>query len=166
MSNEDREKLIQGAFEAKEGAYSPYSKFPVGAALLTTGGTIIRGASIDNASYGGTICAERTAIVKAVSESVRSFTGLAVVASVQEIFLLFVISNYIFMNISSVISPCGLCRQVIREFCAFDMPILLVPGDYPQKVEPGQEPKPGYTEGGVKETTLGELLPDSFGPER
>lgn len=68
-------------------------------------------------------------------------------------------------NVNSAISPCGICRQVIREFCALDMPVLLVPGDYPQKLEEGQEQKPGYTEGGVKETTLDELLPDSFGPE-
>lgn len=65
-------------------------------------------------------------------------------------------------NVNSAISPCGLCRQVIREFCALDMPVLLVPGDYPQ----AGEPKPGYSEGGVRETTLGELLPDSFGPEQ
>jgi cytidine deaminase len=68
-------------------------------------------------------------------------------------------------NVASAISPCGVCRQVLREFCALDMPILLVPADYPQKLEPGKEQKPGYTEGGVKETTMGELLPDSFGPE-
>ena len=60
------------------------------------------------------------------------------------------------------ISPCGICRQILREFCSLDMPIFLVPGDYPK---PDQEPKPGYTEGGVRETTLEELLPDSFGPE-
>jgi cytidine deaminase len=146
MSIEDREKLIKGAFEAKKGSYSPYSKFPVGAALLTAEGEIIKGASIDNASYGATICAECTAIVKAVSEGIRSFIGLAVVA-----------------NVDVTISPCGICRQVLHEFCALDMPILLVPGDYPQK---GKAQKPGYTEGGVKETTLGELLPDSFRPEQ
>ncbi|KAF9445857.1 cytidine deaminase [Macrolepiota fuliginosa MF-IS2] len=144
MSLEDREKLIKAAFEAKEGNYSPYSKFPVGAALLAADGTIVKGANIENASYGGTICAERTAIVKAVSDGIRKFVGLAVTT-----------------NVKSAISPCGLCRQVLREFCALDMPILLVPGDYPQP----EEPKPGYSEGGVRETTMGELLPDSFGPE-
>ncbi|TFK37471.1 cytidine deaminase-like protein [Crucibulum laeve] len=146
LSVEDRERLIKGAFEAKEGSYSPYSKFPVGAALLASDGTIIKGANIENASYGGTICAERTAIVKAVSEGTRSFIGLAVVT-----------------NVAAAISPCGICRQVIREFCALDMPVLLIPGDYPKKVE--GEQKPGFGEGGVRETTLGELLPDSFGPE-
>ncbi|KAG5651437.1 hypothetical protein H0H81_008641 [Sphagnurus paluster] len=148
ISHEDRAKLIQGAFEAKKGTYSPYSKFPVGAALLAADGTLIKGANVENASYGGTICAERTAIVKAVSDGIRSFVGLAVVT-----------------NVPAAISPCGLCRQVIREFCHLNMPVLLVPADYPQTLKEGEEPKPGYTEGGVKETTLGELLPDSFGPE-
>jgi len=57
-----------------------------------------------------------------------------------------------------------MCRQILREFCSDDMPILLVPGDYPQVLEPGEKRKPGYTEGGVKETTMGALLPESFGP--
>lgn len=144
LTAEERTKLIEGAFEAKKYSYSPYSKFPVGAALLAKDGSIIKGANVENASYGGTICAERTAIVKAVSEGIREFIGLAVVT-----------------NVGSAISPCGICRQVIREFCSLDMPILLVPGDYPQPPAPGS----GYSEGGVKETTLGILLPDSFGPE-
>ncbi|KAF8075288.1 cytidine deaminase [Lyophyllum atratum] len=148
ISHENREALIHGALEAKKGSYSPYSKFPVGAALLSADGTLVKGANIENASYGGTICAERTAIVKAVSEGKRSFIGLAVATDVP-----------------AAISPCGMCRQVIREFCSLEMPVLLVPGDYPQRSKEGEERKPGYTEGGVKETTLGELLPDSFGPE-
>ncbi|KAF8240365.1 cytidine deaminase [Tricholoma matsutake] len=150
LSDEERKNLIETAFDAKKGSYSPYSKFPVGAALLAIDGTYITGANIENASYGGTICAERTAIVKAVSEGRRSFLGLAVVTDVP-----------------SPISPCGLCRQVLREFLPLDAPILLVPGDYPQS-EPSMEDekKPGkVTEGGVRETTLEELLPDSFGPE-
>ncbi|KAJ7212231.1 cytidine deaminase, partial [Mycena pura] len=122
---------------AKKNTYSPYSKFPVGAALLAADGTIFKGANIENASYGGTICAERTAIVKAVSEGTKSFIALAVVT-----------------DVAAPISPCGMCRQVIREFCAPDMPILLVPADY----EPG-------VKDGVKETSISELLPDSFGPE-
>lgn len=146
LKDSDRQTLIKGAFEAKKGSYSPYSKFPVGAALLTADGRIIKGANIENASYGGTICAERTAIVKAVSEGIKSFAGLAVVT-----------------NVAQPLSPCGLCRQVIREFCALDMPILLVPADYPQPT--AGEQAPGITEGGVRETTLNELLPYSFGPE-
>ncbi|GAW06615.1 cytidine deaminase [Lentinula edodes] len=127
----------------REFSYSPYSKFRVGAALLASDGTIIKGANIENASYGGTICAERTAIVKSASEGKRSFAALAVVTDVK-----------------SAISPCGLCRQVIREFCAQDMPILLVPADYPQFNKDS-----GDAEKGVKQTSIGELLPDSFGPE-
>lgn len=68
-------------------------------------------------------------------------------------------------DVPSAISPCGMCRQVIREFCALDMPVLLVPGDYPKPSDGEWDQKPGMTEGGVRETTLGELLPDSFGPE-
>lgn len=69
-------------------------------------------------------------------------------------------------NVPAAISPCGMCRQVIREFCALDMPILLVPGDYPKPAADDKDAgKPGMSEGGVRETTLGELLPDSFGPE-
>ncbi|KAJ7459748.1 cytidine deaminase-like protein [Mycena latifolia] len=148
MSVEQRESLIKAAFEAKQYTYSPYSKFPVGAALLAADGTIYKGANIENASYGGTICAERTAIVKAVSDGTKSFIALAVVTDVP-----------------SSLSPCGMCRQVIREFCAADMPILLVPGDYPKPPGDESEGKPGFTAGGVKETSIGELLPDSFGPE-
>jgi cytidine deaminase len=57
-----------------------------------------------------------------------------------------------------------MCRQVLREFCSLDMPIFMVPADYPQMPQPGEEDQGGYIEGGVKETTLGQLLPDSFGP--
>ncbi|KAI0350422.1 cytidine deaminase [Trametes cingulata] len=138
----DQQRLVKAAFEAKEFAYSRYSKFRVGAALLTTNGDIIKGANIENASYGGTICAERTALVKAVSEGIRSFTALAVVT-----------------DVASAISPCGMCRQVIREFCAQNMPIFLVPADYEKRLAAGEG------NGGVKETSIGELLPDSFGPE-
>ncbi|KAJ7254362.1 cytidine deaminase [Mycena haematopus] len=148
LSVEQRESLIEAAFEAKQKAYNPYSKFAVGAALMAADGTIFKGANIENASYGGTICAERTAFVKAVSEGITSFIALAVVT-----------------DVSSTISPCGMCRQVIREFCALDMPVLLVPGDYPKPPGDESEGKPGITAGGVKDTSIGELLPDSFGPE-
>jgi len=114
----------------------------VGAALLSASGEIVKGANIENASYGGTICAERTAIVKAVSEGIKSFVALAVVTDVK-----------------SAISPCGMCRQVLREFCALKMPVYLVPADYQQRLASGEE------DGGIKTTSIGELLPDSFGPE-
>ncbi|KAH9925463.1 cytidine deaminase-like protein [Amylocystis lapponica] len=139
----DREDLIKAAFDAREYAYSRHSNFRVGAALLSIDGELIKGASIDNASHGATICAERTAIVKAVSEGTRKFVALAVVS-----------------DVAKPISPCGLCRQVLREFCALDMAVLLVPADYYQK-QLAEENK----DGGVLEITMGELLPHSFGPE-
>ncbi|PBK64354.1 cytidine deaminase [Armillaria solidipes] len=128
LSSAERNSLIRAAFEAKDKTYSPYSHFPVGAALLALDGAIIQGCSVDNASYADTICAERVAIVKAVSDGITNFRGLAVTS-----------------NLFSAISPCGLCRQVLHEFCGPDMPILLVPGDYPSS--------------DVKETTLGRLFP-------
>ncbi|KAH8827619.1 cytidine deaminase-like protein, partial [Flagelloscypha sp. PMI_526] len=159
LTPDERQKLIQAAFEAKKGSYSPYSKFPVGAALLTPDGSIIKGANIENASYGGTICAERTALVKAASDGVRKFIGLAVVT-----------------NIAEPCSPCGICRQFIREFCSLDLPILLIPGDYDEtkgvlvdrlvKPFPFLNTFPGAGEKHqILDTTLGDLLPHSFGPE-
>ncbi|KIP07230.1 hypothetical protein PHLGIDRAFT_89848 [Phlebiopsis gigantea 11061_1 CR5-6] len=141
ISVPDKERLIKAAFEAKQFAYSRYSKFRVGAALLTADGQIIKGANVENASYGGTICAERTALVKAVSEGITAFTALAVTT-----------------DVASPLSPCGFCRQFIREFCAQTMPILLVPADYEARVAKG-EPE------GILETSIAELLPHSFGPE-
>ncbi|KAI0337624.1 cytidine deaminase [Trametopsis cervina] len=143
ISVPDKEKVIAAAFEAKQFAYSKYSKFRVGAALLSTDGQIIKGANIENASYGGTICAERTALVKAVSEGTSSFSALAVVT-----------------DVAAPLSPCGMCRQFIREFCAQTMPILLVPADYAERLQKGEN------DGGILETSIGELLPHSFGPEQ
>ncbi|KAG8900287.1 hypothetical protein FRB99_006142 [Tulasnella sp. 403] len=108
LSQEERAGLIAAAFQAKEKAYCRYSNFHVGAALLANNGTIIQGANIENASYGATICAERTALVKAVSEGINRFRGLAVVT-----------------DIPGPCSPCGVCRQFLREFCQKTMPVLL-----------------------------------------
>ncbi|EJU03854.1 cytidine deaminase, partial [Dacryopinax primogenitus] len=123
---------------AKAGSYSPYSNFRVGAALLAPGGVIIKGANIENSSYGGTICAERTAMVKAASENIREFVALAVTS-----------------DVASPVSPCGICRQFVREFCALEMPVLLIPANYGNY---------GDGKGEILETTLGDLLPHSFGP--
>jgi len=93
------EKLIEVALQAREKAYTPYSKFKVGAALLTGDGHIFTGCNVENASYGLTCCAERTAVFKAVSEGHREFDAIAVVADVPKL-----------------CSPCGACRQVLSEF--------------------------------------------------
>lgn len=90
--------LIAAAKDAQRRAHAPYSKFQVGAALLTKSGKIIKGCNVENASYGLTICAERVAITKAVSEGHRQFSAIAVVAP------------------SGALSPCGACRQVLAEF--------------------------------------------------
>jgi cytidine deaminase len=91
-------KLIAAAKTAQRNAYAPYSKFHVGAALLAKNGKVFTGVNIENASYGLTICAERVALTKAVSEGHRKFQAIAVVAP------------------SRVLSPCGACRQVLAEF--------------------------------------------------
>ncbi len=104
----DRNKLIMEAKKGREHAYVPYSKFKVGAALLTEDGKIFHGANIENASYGLTNCAERTAIFKAVSENEYSFSAIAIVADTER-----------------PVSPCGACRQVLAEFCDSDMPVYL-----------------------------------------
>ncbi len=93
------EQLIKQAKTAMLNAYVPYSHFQVGAALLTESGKVYTGCNIENASYGATICAERTAIAKAISEGEKSFLKLAVVSSSEDL-------TY----------PCGICRQVIAEF--------------------------------------------------
>lgn len=103
----EEEKLIAAARQAREHAHAPYSEFCVGAAVRTKSGRIIGGCNIENASYGLTICAERVAIFKAVSEGDREFDAIAVVTDTDEL-----------------TSPCGACRQVIWEFCG-DVPVIL-----------------------------------------
>ncbi|GAA5866797.1 hypothetical protein JCM8547_003567 [Rhodosporidiobolus lusitaniae] len=151
LSPEQRQTLISQALEARNGSYSPYSHFRVGACLLSEGGEYVKGANVECASYGGAICAERTAIVKGVSEGKRKYVGLAVTSDVP-----------------AVISPCGICRQVLREFCPLNMPILLVPSSYKEgvtKVMTATEAEGKDTQDVLVETTMGELLPLSFGPE-
>ena len=127
-------KLVKAAVKAREAAYAPYSGFKVGAALLAEDGTVYTGCNIENASFGGTVCAERCALFKAVSEKQRNFIGLAVAGGKGEV---------------TVTAPCGICRQVLSEHCAPTMPVLIA--------------KDG--EGNYIKTTLGELLPNSFGAE-
>ncbi|OEF99728.1 cytidine deaminase [Vulcanibacillus modesticaldus] len=95
----DKKELVNLAKEARSNAYVPYSKFKVGAALITKDGKVFKGANVENASYGLTNCAERTAIFKAVSEGEREFDAIAIIADTE-----------------GPVSPCGACRQVIAEF--------------------------------------------------
>ncbi|MDN4074800.1 MULTISPECIES: cytidine deaminase [Fictibacillus] len=104
----EKENLIKEAVSAREFAYVPYSKFKVGAALLTKDGKVYRGANIENAAYSVTNCAERTALFKAVSEGDKAFAALAVVAETDR-----------------PVPPCGACRQVISEFCPPGMKVYL-----------------------------------------
>lgn len=107
----DRDKLIEKAIEAKNFSYSPYSKFRVGAALLTDNNEIITGCNVENASYGLTICAERTAIFKAYSEGKRRFKAIAISSDDK-----------------NFCPPCGACRQIIWELCG-DIDVILIDGN-------------------------------------
>ena len=130
-------ELIRSAAEARKNAYAPYSGYMVGAAVLTRELRIYTGCNIENASYGGTICAERTAVCKAVSEGRRGFKAIAIVGSPKGDAL----TQYAF--------PCGICRQVLREFSDPDTMLVIVAR--------GEEDYKLYR--------LSELLPESFGPD-
>ena len=125
------EKLIEQAKEAMQHAYAPYSGYKVGAALLCKDGTVYQGCNIENASFTPTICAERSAIFKAVYDGHREFTSIAVCGGKDGI-------------ITGPFPPCGVCRQVMREFCADDFIIYLV------------------NDVSYETVTLSELLPHSF----
>ncbi len=107
----DRE-LMELAQKARETSYSPYSRFRVGAALLTKSGKVYLGCNVENASYPAGNCAERTAIFKAVSEGEREFEALAIVGGREG-------------ETSEFCAPCGICRQVMAEFCGGDFKVLL-----------------------------------------
>lgn len=128
IHNSDLEKLLEQATEAREFSYSPYSNYKVGAALLTKTGKVYKGCNIESAAYTPSVCAERTAIFKAVSEGEREFSAIAVVTSNGG-------------------APCGVCRQVMREFAPS---LTVVMGD---------------TAGHYEVLSLADLLPHSFGPE-
>ena len=128
-------KLASLAIEAMSRAYAPYSGYKVVAALLCADGTVYQGCNIENGSYGATNCAERTAFFKAVYDGHREFTAIAVCGGKDGV-------------ISDVFPPCGICRQVMREFCADDFRVYLVGKD-----------------GVCTERTLAQILPDSFRPQ-
>ena len=125
------EELVKLAKEAMMQAYAPYSGFYVGAALLCADGSVYQGCNIENAAYGPTNCAERTAFFKAVYDGHRDFTAIAICGGKGG-------------NITGAFPPCGVCRQVMREFCEDDFTIYLV------------------TDQGYETRTLTQLLPDSF----
>lgn len=127
--------LICEAKNARLRSYSPYSGYMVGAALITKDGEIIRGCNIENAAYGPTNCAERTAFFKAVSEGKMNFQAIAIVGGPKD-------------GPEDYASPCGVCRQVMMEFCDPDSFIVIV----------------AKNEKEYKEFTLKQLLPEGFGP--
>ena len=125
------EELCKLAIEAMAHAYAPYSGFKVGAALLCADGTVYQGCNIENAAYSPTNCAERTAFFKAVYDGHRDFTAIAVCGGKDGV-------------ITGAFPPCGVCRQVMREFCGDDFLIYLV------------------NEKGFETVTLSDLLPFGF----
>ena len=132
----DYRALMEAAIQARENSYSPYSDYRVGAALLSDTGKVFRGCNVENAAFSPGICAERTAFVKAVSEGEREFRAIAVIGGAAG-------------GPLELAPPCGICRQVMREFCdpaAFKIILAKSETEY-------------------KEFTLEELLPVSFGPD-
>ena len=134
---ENFEKLIELALKAREKSYSPYSNFKVGAALLAEDGSVYSGCNIENASYAPTNCAERTAFFKAVSEGKREFKAIAIVGGMAGETSL------------SYCAPCGVCRQVMIEFCDPERFQVVLAGNVKD----------------YQVYTLKELLPMGFGPD-
>ena len=126
------EELIKIAVEAMSRAYAPYSGYKVGAALLCADGTVFTGCNIENGAFSPSICAERTAFAKAVSEGYRDFIAIAVCGGKDGV-------------ISGIFPPCGVCRQVMREFCKDDFLIYMI--------DVGEH---------YETRTFAQLLPDSF----
>ncbi len=129
----DNKALVKEALAAREMAYTPYSRFAVGAALLTKEGKIYRGCNIENASYTPTVCAERTAFFKAVSEGEREFAAIAIVGGPAG------------QPPLDFCYPCGVCRQVMAEFCPDDFTVLI-----------------GKSEDEIREHKLSDVLPYCF----
>ena len=127
-----KQELCTLAIKSMNNAYSPYSGYKVGAALLCDNGKVFTGCNVENSSYGATVCAERTAIFKAVSDGERDFSMLAVAGGKEN-------------ELSDKFLPCGICRQVMSEFCKPEFIVLVV-----------------TSENTYKEFTLSELLPKAF----
>ncbi|MBQ7117837.1 MAG: cytidine deaminase [Clostridia bacterium] len=129
-------ELISLAKKAAENAYVPYSGYTVGAALLSASGKVYLGCNIENAAYGPTNCAERTAFFKAVSEGERRFTAIAIVGGKE-------------LDFKDYFTPCGVCRQVMAEFCDESFRVLI-----------------GKNGDDCLSLTLGEILPYTFSSEK
>lgn len=125
-----KQKLIFAAREAAKNAYCKYSNYQVGAALLADDGSIWLGCNVENSSFGATNCAERTALFSAIAAGKRKFSAIAIVGGTD----------------AEPASPCGICRQVLSEFCSADMPVYYA----------------GLEGENIRATTLGELLPFAF----
>ena len=125
-------ELMECAVQAREYSYSPYSNFRVGAALLGKSGKVYTGCNVENAAYSPTNCAERTAIFKAVSEGEREFVAIAIVGGKGN-------------ELSDFCAPCGVCRQVLAEFCGASFRVVL------------------GNPSNIQVVTLAQLLPFSFG---
>lgn len=135
MEKAEIQALIRKAFEGQQFAYTPYSRFRVGAALRAKDGRVYTGCNIENAGYTPTNCAERTALFKAVSEGVREFDAIAIVGSRQG-------------EVNTLVTgPCGVCRQALYEFGGDALTVIMA-----------------KTEDDYIVTTLGALLPYGFGP--
>ena len=132
MTNETIQMLVRRALEARDKSYAPYSGFAVGAALLAADGACYTGANIESASYSPTVCAERVAFFTAIHQGERRFRAIAIVGGAFG------------QDVTAFCSPCGVCRQVMAEFCDEDFLIVLFDG---KKTETH---------------TLGELFPHSF----
>ena len=135
MTNEE---LVAFALEARKKAYAPYSHHLVGAALLTKSGKVYTGCNVENAGFTPTNCAERTAVFKAVSEGEKEFVSIAIVGGMEKAAHL------------PICAPCGVCRQVLREFCDPETFTVILGTDRPEE---------------TKVMRLSELLPLGFGPE-
>ncbi len=141
VTREVKNKLAAAAIEARSASYSPYSGFAVGAALLAEDGRVFTGCNIENAAFSPTVCAERVALFKAVSEGARSFKALAVSGGPAG------------KAPASLCTPCGVCRQALSEFCRPGMPVICAC----ESEDDGSLV--------TKVFTLGKLLPESFGPD-
>ena len=130
----NNKELIEKALEARKLSYSPYSGFSVGAALLCDDGSVFTGCNIENSAFSPTVCAERTSFFKAVSEGKKSFVKIAVVGGISDI-----------ETPENYCSPCGVCRQVMKEFCSSDFEIIMAKNADDYRI-----------------MTLSDLLPASF----